>query len=46
MRFALASLAALALPVALHAAPAAHGRGVRAAAHCAWYERIRCVRTR
>jgi hypothetical protein len=31
MTFALASLAALALPLALHAAPAGHGRDVRAA---------------
>jgi hypothetical protein len=35
MTFALASLAALALPLALHAAPAEHGRHVRAAADCA-----------
>jgi hypothetical protein len=40
MTFALASLAALALPLALHAAPAEHGRRVRAAADCAAALRI------
>ena len=40
MTFALASLAALALPLALHAAPAEHGRHVRAAADCAAALRI------
>ena len=35
MTFALASFAALALPLALHAAPAVHGRRVRAAADAA-----------
>jgi feruloyl esterase len=38
--FALASIAALALPRAVHAAPAEHGRRVRAAADCAAVRRI------
>jgi len=40
MTFALASLASLALPLALHAAPAEHGRRVRAAVNCAAALRI------
>jgi hypothetical protein len=40
MTLALASLAALALPLALHAAPAKHGRRVRAVADCAAALRI------
>jgi Tannase and feruloyl esterase len=40
MTFALASLAALALPLALHAAPTEHGRRVRAAVDCAAALRI------
>ena len=40
MRFALASLAALAFPLALHAAPAVPGRRVRAVADCAAALRI------
>ncbi len=40
MTFALASLAALALPFALRAAPAEHARRVRAAADCAAALRI------
>ena len=40
MTFGLASLAALALPLALHAAPARHGHPVRAAADCAAALRI------
>jgi hypothetical protein len=40
MTFALTSLAALALPLALHAAPAVPGRRVRAAADCAAALRI------
>ena len=40
MTFALASLAALALPLALHAAPAEHGRRVRGAEDCAAALRI------
>jgi hypothetical protein len=38
MTFALAPLAALALPLALHAAPAEHGRHVRAAGGAAAIE--------
>jgi len=40
LTFALASLAALALPPAVHAASAVHGRRVRAAADCAAALRI------
>ena len=40
LTFALPSLAALALPPAVHAASAVHGRGVRAAADCAAALRI------
>ena len=40
LTFALPSLAALALPQAVHAASAVHGRRVRAAADCAAALRI------